>query len=266
MKKALFAAILLSPTLLCGQIDTLVEKEGRYGWIRRPSLGLMLNNDSTRALEVKMIGKNTPAERAGIKPHDRLIHINFDTINTTYDLFCNIYNRQPGEVIYIGLIRNNVNLCCTLKLGFFEWSIEEDAINILLQKGKAVRIAIIPGTMRTNHITDKVKLAEYEQDASRLVLANEENLLLNAFGNYPKFALIERMQIDDAIKELKISLTGQLSSKESVKVGELLGANYLLFVGSDASVMDNKVKDMSLIIKIIEVETGRIIASGIEAY
>lgn len=56
-----------------------------------------------------------------------------------------------------------------------------------------------------------------------------ENSLIRRFGKFSSFNVVDRTNIDNAMKELKLQLSGAVRNENVVEIGNILGANYLIY-------------------------------------
>ena len=80
-----------------------------------------------------------------------------------------------------------------------------------------------------------------------------ESIAVRAARN-PRVKVVERVRIDEILKELSLGDIGPIREETAVRIGNLLGAN-LLLLGSAAQVGDTKLLTMRL----VKVETGEVI-------
>ena len=87
----------------------------------------------------------------------------------------------------------------------------------------------------------------------------ERNLIV--FG----FTLIERMKIKKQLDELALSMTGLISEDIAIHAGEMLAAQAVCLININGSLRIPGQEFFKTSFKIIHVETGKIIASGVNA-
>jgi len=94
------------------------------------------------------------------------------------------------------------------------------------------------------------------QIEENLVSAYESNL--RSIG----FIVAERRALEDVIEEQALSLTGVLSDIDAVKVGEILAVKAIALIDVYICGYENETQLYRQSIKIIDVETGEIVANG----
>ena len=82
-------------------------------------------------------------------------------------------------------------------------------------------------------------------------------MMISDFNDSKCFLMVERTRLEDIIKELKLTETKNFDSSTTVKIGKLLGSEYLV-LGSYFEFMGTFRIDARL----VKVETGKIIASA----
>ena len=82
----------------------------------------------------------------------------------------------------------------------------------------------------------------------------------DAGANEPNFTLVERERLKAILEEHQLSEVGLFSDETRVKAGELLGVNYLVDIALVRYCVVPFMNDITTI-KLIDVQTGRILAS-----
>lgn len=100
-----------------------------------------------------------------------------------------------------------------------------------------------------------------------------ENTLLELFTSKNKFEVVERSELERVLSEQRLGLSGLVSESSAIRVGEMLGADFLL-LGSitNAEILYTVNRNCYLYVgkvtanvKIVETETGAIIGSITES-
>ncbi len=79
------------------------------------------------------------------------------------------------------------------------------------------------------------------------------------------FILVERIKIKKVLDEIALSMTGLINEKNAIQVGEMLSAQSVCLINIDGSLRTPGQELFKTSFKIIQVETGGIIASGVNA-
>ena len=95
------------------------------------------------------------------------------------------------------------------------------------------------------------------QNTIELILSGYERNLAHM-----GFNLIERIKIETIVEEMRMSLAGVTSEKDAIKVGELLSANIVCIITISGSARNQNDALFQTSFKIIEVETGKILITG----
>lgn len=77
------------------------------------------------------------------------------------------------------------------------------------------------------------------------------DMVTTELGKKPIIRIVDRAQVEDLLTKQKILVSGRLDDKEAMRVGQLLGAQYIVMGGV---VMDKT--DARLDIRLVDVETG----------
>ena len=77
--------------------------------------------------------------------------------------------------------------------------------------------------------------------------------LTNNLAKYKSFVILERSKLQEALKELSLNQTGLISSDSAVKLGKLVGSQYIIF---GSVLKSGQLYQVSL--RVVETETGKI--------
>ena len=77
------------------------------------------------------------------------------------------------------------------------------------------------------------------------------DMVTTELGKKPVIRIVDRAQVEDLLTKQKLLVSGRLDEKEAMRVGQLLGAQYIVMGGV---VMDKT--DARLDIRLVDVETG----------
>lgn len=113
-------------------------------------------------------------------------------------------------------------------------------------------IAVLPFGKKLMVESD-VRVADTEDARSAI----EEEL-----GDVADFDFITRTEIDRLVEEMRFQMTDLVDPASTVRLGRMLGAKYLVITNITGLSREGSSMYVHLTSKIIEVETGRIIASG----
>ncbi len=83
-------------------------------------------------------------------------------------------------------------------------------------------------------------------------------IMITELGQIKTIHVVERERLRSILDELKLSQSGLVSQESSIKVGKLLGAQYLVFGGYIVTLN----KKIRIDVRIVEVETGLVIKAG----
>ena len=131
----------------------------------------------------------------------------------------------------------------------------------MLKNGQKVRLCIIISEAENACPLPENTNIEYWKKAIKIEMANFwEAVALKAGANEPNFTLVERARLKAILEEHQLSEVGLFSDETRIKIGKLLGVNYLVDVALLRYCVLPLMRDVSTI-KLIDVQTGRILAS-----
>jgi len=144
-------------------------------------------------------------------------------------------------------------------ISVFPNSILKPFVDITFDKsanfGKINRLAIVSATATYEPI--EVGIERKNSDIETVIEVFERNFI--NFG----FTLIERMQVNKVLEELSLSMTGLVKEDTAIEAGKMLSAQAVCFLNINASTLIPDHSYLKYSFKIISVETGNILATGI---
>ncbi len=115
----------------------------------------------------------------------------------------------------------------------------------------------------------KIKLSVYGEFTSEYLdffdetkeayLSNEQRRILEQYNSYSNFILIDNQNFNRMLEEIERQNTGLYDENEIIRAGSLLGANLILVIEGAIS-MENGLIELTKYYKLIDIETGRILA------
>jgi S1-C subfamily serine protease len=82
-----------------------------------PEIARRFNLPVTEGIVVTVVGRNTPADRAGIEIEDFIIGFEGETVRDGADLFRLLRTRRPGDRVRVGIMRGTRRMTLTVTLG-----------------------------------------------------------------------------------------------------------------------------------------------------
>lgn len=79
-------------------------------------------------------------------------------------------------------------------------------------------------------------------------------MLVTDLSDNPKLALVERLQLEAVLEELKLGQTRSIDRASAAKIGKLLGARYLVMGG-----YFELAKSLRVDVRVVDVETGEVV-------
>ncbi len=138
-------------------------------------------------------------------------------------------------------------------------------IQKLLKQNKKVSILInIPPQaiqiMSNPPIADKHNIQIFKKTISQKIYSGTVRVMMGYFSNNKNFSIVNRNNLKSIIKEQKLSLTGLLDDKVRVKVGRMIGANFIMSI-NQTIILSGITKAYTTINKLIEIQSGRELTS-----
>ena len=81
-------------------------------------------------------------------------------------------------------------------------------------------------------------------------------MLVTEFTDQPGLRVIERQEIKDLLTEQKLALSGRVDESTAIKIGKMLGAQYMFFGG-----VTSVGQDLRVDIRAVDVETSKVITT-----
>jgi hypothetical protein len=141
-----------------------------------------------------------------------------------------------------------------------------------IDSGKNVRLVIVLGKV-DNYLSHTVP-SEFHENWVRAqkfqFQTNWENAYLNAFSNYgDKFSIVDRLQVENNIEEMKLSKSGIISENSAIELGKMIGATHILYCHlsrAGESMAKNFEQYIDFVFtRLIDIESGTVVASIVDA-
>ena len=130
----------------------------------------------------------------------------------------------------------------------------------LLRRGENVRLCITISEVE-NACPFPEHIIKNWKKSVRIEMAEFwKSLALEAGANEPNFKLVDRANLKAVLQEHLLSEVGLFSDETRLKVGRMLGVNYLVSIGLSRYCVVPLMRDVTTI-NLIDVETGRLLAS-----
>ncbi len=98
----------------------------------------------------------------------------------------------------------------------------------------------------------KVYIVVVDKDDPQSIVYEIENLLIDEFGKYPNFKIVDRVTLNSVLAEFKFQTMGLVNDKDLLKIGELSGATYIVI----KNLSDDK---LNYIYRLIHILSGDVI-------
>lgn len=199
---------------------------------RRSAIGIFLKENKSNNLEISSIIKNSPAEKAQLRPGDVITMFNGTKIKSRYEFHRLLDVIPPGKSVNL-TVRQGLKIIektVSVQEGFIYH--DAKAIQSILASGKAIKLAIIVVDVNSTLTTPNEK-QEYEKWRIKtrseifLTLAAE---YLHVYQGETNFRIIDKIMTEDIMKNIAFKQTEPLSDNDKIKLGNVYGVTYLLLV------------------------------------
>ena len=199
---------------------------------KRSAIGIFLKENKSNNLEISSIIKNSPAEKAQLRPGDVITRFNGTKIKSRYEFLRLLDEIPPGKSVNL-TVRQGLKIIektVSVQEGFIYH--DAKAIQSILASGKAIKLAIIVVDVNSTLTTPNEK-QEYEKWTKKtrseifLTLAAE---FLHAYQGETNFRIIDKIMTEDIMKNIAFKQTEPISDNDKIKLGNIYGVTHLLLV------------------------------------
>jgi membrane-associated protease RseP (regulator of RpoE activity) len=199
---------------------------------KRSVIGIFIKENKSKNLEISSVVKNSPAEKAQLRPGDVITKMNGTPIKSRYDFLRLLDEIPAGKGVNLTVRRhsNVIEKTVLVQEGYIYH--DAKAIQAILASGRAVRLAIIIVDVNSKLTTPDEK-KQYENWKNRtksdiyLTLATG---FLNTYQGENHLLIIDRVKTEQIMRETGFQQTGLVSDNDKIKLGNILGATHLLLV------------------------------------
>lgn len=231
------------------------------GCIRRLFLGVSLMKLPDGQIQVDQLTKGKGAEKAGIRKGDIIKAIDGHYIKERIDLLDLMDKKELGDRVLVTIQRNGTKVDFDVEVGFGDVSPDGYVLQRILWEDKKVSLAILTGEFNNLTLNEPVQLEQWKKASRLVLLAKAENYYLNVFKLDKNFFLVDRQRVEEVLGELKFGISGVVSEELRAQLGEILGATHLLVIEFTRFGKAGGGQEDVYIRRLIEVETGRVLAS-----
>ena len=142
------------------------------------------------------------------------------------------------------------------------------AINDILDSGRPVIVAIY-GTVETAYSPEHIRnmggdIMEWRKTIKRVVESKLESAILEGVGGRKNLHLVDRENVERALKEMRLGASGVLSGQNRIQAGKILGAtHFYIYQFTRNPAEDRTENDDHLARRLIDAETGAVLASDV---
>lgn len=232
---------------------------------RRSVIGIFLKENKSNNLEISSIIKNSPAEKAQIRPGDVITMFNGTKIKSRYEFLRLLDEIPPGKSVNL-TVRQGLKIIektVSVQEGFIYH--DAKAIQSILASGKAITLAIIVVDVNSTLTTPNEK-QEYEKWRNKtrseifLTLAAE---FLYGYQGEKNFRIIDKIKTEDIMKDIAFIQTGLISDNDKIKLGNIYGVTHLLLVDFSLQQPNHPFLKFTHVEnhRLIEVKSGKTVAA-----
>jgi len=176
-------------------------------------------------------------------------------------LFETIYERkQPGDSALVTLKRNGQLLNTSIQFSSTHILKVQYILTKEVTKEKPLNLAIIVSDISNVYIQGE-RLEQWKRGMTSLIIGELETYYLEFFKYETNASIIDRQNIESALKELAFQQTGLISRESQIKAGNMLGATHLLIIScSRFSHSTSKAQDVR-VYRLIDINSGKIMAN-----
>lgn len=241
--------------------QTLVETN-QESFVNRSIFGIYVIENDNKEIEIYRVSKQSVTAKSDLRIGDIITRVDDIDITNRSQLFELIYERKnAGDTVDVfikrrgGLLKKSITpptdyLMKDLYALLYEITKNEEPI----------RLAIIVNSL-TNMYLEGTTLEKWKEMMKPILGGSLENYYLSFLRPEKNFLLVDREKASIVLSELKLQQSGLIDVTTQQKLGKMLGASHLLLIDFSRSYLsDTEALDME-IHKLIEVKTGKILAS-----
>ena len=260
--KLFLAVYALLALVSCGpsQYKTLT-KENPDAFVEAIKAGVYVVSNANKEMEIILVKKNGPADKAGIKTGDIIVSVDNVKVKDRFALFETIYERKkPGDSALVTLKRNGKLLNTSIQFSSTYFLKDQYILTKEVTKEKPLNLAIIISDISNVYIQGE-RLEQWKRGMTSLIIGALETSYLEFFKYEKNASIIDRQNIESALKELAFQKTGLISEESQIKVGNMLGATHLLIISySRFSHSTSKANDVE-VHRLIDINSGKTMAN-----
>lgn len=242
------------------QIEKIV-KENPGSYVKKAYVGVNVIKNNGGKCEVARVGRDSPAGLAGILAGDIIYSVNDVLIEKRIQLF-DIYDQMhPKDFVNVKIIRNGeiLNKRFQLKEKYFPYNFY--IMNRILCNENLVRLAIVFGDISNLYLGNTPKFDHWKIGMKSYLLGFLENNYLRAYKYEKNFSVVDRARTKKICDEFKLQMLGLASIDTQIELGKMLNATHLLVVDFSRFPKSASKCDDVNIRRLIEVESGKTLAS-----
>ncbi len=242
------------------QYKTLIA-ENPDAYVETIYAGVYVVSNTNEEMEVTFVWKNSPAEKAGIRAGDIIISVDNVKVKDRFTLFETIYEKkEPGDSALLILKRDGKLLNTSIQLSSIHFPKDQYILIKEATKEKPLNLAIMVSDISNVYLQGE-RLEQWRRGMTPFIIGALENSYLEFLKHEKKASIIDRQNIDSALKELAFQQTGLISEESQIKIGNMLGATHLLIVSySRFSHSTAKANDVE-VRRLIDINSGKTIAN-----
>jgi len=228
-----------------------------------PHLGLGVTA-AAGGLVVAQVEPGSAAQKAGFLPGDQVVSFGGMALDSTIKFKKAVnFGCNPGDPVAIRWIRAGAPMEATVVMGQSFALRDEWEVTRSLVDGNPVRLALLPGEI-TNVMANQLgaeNFSQWQKTIQMELTAQFETEFLSVTTPYPDSLVIDRQHVKEALGELKFQNSGMVADESNLRLGRLIGATHLIIFDYSRT-RDAQGRNVDHCYRrLIEVETGRVVAS-----
>ena len=239
-----------------------IIEENPRSFIEKPYIGVYVIKNTRDEFEIASLEEKSPAGRAGMQTGDIIESVDNLRFKDRMSLFVYFYERKkPGEFINAVLRRGRETISVDVKLEAKYFLYDQYVLSREMTTEKPVNLAVIMGDITNVYLQDKALLDRWRGEMKSTLMNNWENTYLQNLRYEKDFSLVDRNKTEQILKEFVSQETGLVQEESRGKLGLMLGATHLFIIDFSRSPLSLKEADDVETHRLIEIESGKTIAS-----
>lgn len=223
--------------------------------IEKAYLGAVIIINRKNEIEVAKVLKDTPADKADLRPGDVVLKIDGQELKSKHQAFVLYDSKYPGAKTTLTVKRADKILTKQFQLLSHHFLNVQYKLLEIAYKEIPIRLAVVFGNIDYGNVSlkDLFKSQSY-------YIGVIENNFLSAFRNLDNFSIIDRQKTNTVLTELKFQASGLVDNKTREELGKMLGATHLLVTDITILNSEDNQDEILYVMRLIEIASGKTLA------